>query len=81
MWESMKRALNILIYTTNAISAITKGCKVIWENWPSGNVPFTGGHSSPDHVPIRQQQSELDKSDDDKIEPLEEPERVSDSTS
>lgn len=75
----MKRALVILIYTSDAISAITKGCKVIWDNWPSGPAPFSGGRNSPDHVPIREQQSKHHKSISDSSEQVGEVEEVSDS--
>jgi len=65
----MKKFLNILIFCSNAFTAITKGCKATYDHWPSDN-PFTKPDSS--NVSIPKQQSELHKSVGDFVEPIQE---------
>jgi len=72
------KALNILIYCSNVARAITIGCKAVWANWPNHN-PF--GDSNKSNVPIREQQIESDQPDNDQIEPVQEPEKILDSSS
>ena len=40
----MKRVLEILLYCSNALSAITKGAQVANDNWPTNN-PFSSSIS------------------------------------
>lgn len=55
----MKRVFEILDFCTNALGAITKGCKVALDHWPAGN-PFKRSDSSDS---IQKQSSESNQSD------------------